>query len=925
MTSVLSEYLKIFEEYKKKYGNKIAVLMCVGSFFELYGVDNGMDKFGNARKMSQVLNIVLTRKNKKVIGNSMQNPLMLGFPCVALSKYVPILLNDDYTVVVADQVKAGMGFRRHVTEVISPSTYIDSSDDDNYMLLIHVDKHQHIGMSALSVLTGSSIVHECYSDKNDKDMPFDDALAFIKQYRPREIALSGEITPSLTSYLELDDILCHKIPNNKNSHNVAYQNAVLGCAFDNNSMLSNIEFVDLERTPHALLSYVLLIEFVHGHNPMLLRRMSKPELFTCREHLMLSTSTLDQLNVTSQTKSKHTLFNVINKCSTKAGKRLLLKRLTAPIVDPRELCRRYNQVDEFGCLFEHEDIEKILKRVADIEKLQRRLTVGIMTPPELAGLAASYSLILELDNVIKSRKPEHIPHMGEDDHTALRLFVDACAYAFDMDAMSTCDAETATFNSRVFKDLDSIKDKIKTYMDAVNGLAAQVSGYGIEGGKVEFVQNVGYFVAISSLRAKKIPGSSGLIVRHNKATARVTSDLVEAANKDIQSLNADLKTLTKKRYTRTLEYLSSLSSALTNATIFVSIIDVIKSNFITKKLYNYCRPTVMYDEMQSYVEEHGMRGYCTPDTFHSFVDAKNLRHAVIERIDDGNEYVPNDVALDGNGIILYSMNSCGKTSLLRALGLSVILAQAGCFVPASSYRMHPFCCIMTRILSRDNIMKGQSSFVAEMSELRAILKRANDSSTLVLADEITHGTEHTSGSAIFVSSVETLADRRVNFLFTTHLHNVYPFVRDVHNVRVCHLSVTFSANGTKSITFERKLNDGPGGSMYGLEVCQYLNMDTKFLARAFQIRDEITPDKTENLVGYLAKLELSPYNKKKIKVKCESCGYRPRLPTDQPLHTHHIKEQHMANNEGMIGGIHKDAASNLMVLCHQCHNKAHAN
>ena len=432
---------------------------------------------------------------------------------------------------------------------------------------------------------------------------------------------------------------------------------------------------------------------------------------------------------------------------------------------------------------------------------------------------------------------------------------------------------------------------------------------------------------MSSARAKKIPQhilSDNLIIKYNKAIARITSKSVEAANTHIQSLNEDLKARTKKRYARMLEYLScSGQNSITDphaSALFVSRIDVIKSNHKVAKLYDYCRPTIVYDDMQ---EAHNMRGYGTH--IDSFVYAKNLRHAVMERIDDGNDYVPNDVALDGNGIILYSMNSCGKTSLLRAIGLSVILAQTGCFVPASEYRIHPFNRIMTRILSRDNIMKGQSSFVAEMSELRASLQRAVDQSTLVLADAITHGTEHTSGSAIFVSSVETLAAKNVNFIFTTHLHNVYPLVRNVPNVRVCHLSVAFkhSQKGERSITFERKINDGPGGSIYGLEVCEYLDMDTQFVARAFEIRDSIAPDKTEELVG-LAQLKLSPYNKNKIKIKCESCGYRPRSLTDQPLHTHHRKEQHSADSDGMIDGIHKNAASNLAVLCVQCHGKTHS-
>lgn len=904
MTSVLSQYLKIYSEYHAKYGDKVVVLMQIGSFYEVYGVDNDKDKFGNAVEISRILNIILTRKNKKIAENSMDNPLMLGFPCLALSKYVPVLLAEDYTIVVVEQTKAGLGFRRAVSDVISPSTYIDSSEDDDYLVLIHVDKHRHIGMSAISVLTGSSVVHECYSDPNDKDLPLDDALGFVKQYRPKEVVLSGEVAPQLSSYLELDDTLCQRVSGQ--SLNIAYQNAVLGCAFENKTMLSNIEYLDLERTPHALFSYVLLIEFVNSHNPMLLRRMSKPELFTCREHLTLSTSTLDQLNVTSQSRTKHTLFNVVNKCATKAGKRLLLKRLTAPSADALEIRKRYDQIDEFGVVFNGDDLERTLKRVADLERLQRRMTVGIMTPAELAGFVASQCIVLELDELVRSRHTKHVSYMSKSHRSALIEFVEACKYAFDLDVLSSCDAETAVFNDGVFAELDELRRELDAHMNAVNELLDQVSGYGIEGARIEHVPTSGHCVVVSSARAKKIPDDSGLIIRHNKTIARITSIIVEAANKDVQSVGALLRARTSKRYSRTLEYLSSSGCALRHATEFISELDVIMSSSRIKRLYNYCRPDVA----------------CNGD---SFVDAKDLRHAIMERIDDGNEYVPNDIALNGSGIILYSMNSCGKTTLLKALGLSVILAQAGCFVPASSFKICPFSCIMTRILSRDNIMKGQSSFVAEMSELRAILKRAVDPSTLVLADEITHGTEHTSGSAIFVSSVETLADRKVNFLFTTHLHNVYPFVRDVPNVRTCHLSVTFthSGNGTthRSIVFERKLKDGPGGSVYGLEVCEYLNMDIKFLARAFQIRDAITPDKTEKSMN----IKLSPYNKKKIKLRCESCGYAPRLPTDQPLHTHHIKEQHLANEDGMIEGKHKDAMSNLRVLCEQCHRKIHAN
>lgn len=906
MTSVLSEYLKIFEKYSAKYGEKTAVFMQVGSFYEIMGVDNETEKIGNAAEMSKILNVILTRKNKKILQNSMQNPLMLGFPCLALNKYIPVLLNEDHTIVIVEQIKAGAGFRRSVSNVISPSTHIDSSDDDNYLMLIYVDKHQHIGMSAISVVTGSSVVHECCFDPADKDLPLDDALSFIKKYRPREVVLSGVLNKDLTSYLELDNILCQRIELNKDCNSVAYQNAVLGCAFDNKSMLSNIEYLDLELMPQALLSYVLLIEFVHEHNPMLLRRMSKPDLFVNSGHLVLSTSTLDQLNVTSQAKSKHTLFNTVNMCLTKAGKRLLLKRLTSPSAKAQELHARYDQIDEFGTLFKSANIDQFFKSMADVERLQRRLTVGIMTPAELASLVASYGLVLDLDDAVRSQHAKHIRHIDKQRRSELDDFVKTCRHAFDIDMMPTCSCDDAAFNKGVFPRLDKMRARVENEMKAVRDLLDELHGYGIEGARIESIPSVGLCVTVSSMRAKKIPSCSNCTIKYNKLVARVSSPKVDASNQILQTIGEELKMQTKQLYTKTLDYLSLYGDAFKHATNFVAEIDVVRSCFRVKEMYNYCRPSVITTDVPS------------------FVDATDLRHAIMERIDDGNEYIPNDIAIGKtyNGIVLYSMNSCGKTSLLRALGLSVILAQAGCYVPASKFTLRPFKCIMTRILSKDNIMKGQSSFVAEMSELRAILKRAVDASTLVLADEITHGTEHTSGSAIFVSSVESLSNKKVNFLFTTHLHNVYPFIRDIPNVRTCHLSVTFHANGTKSIVFERKLKGGPGGSIYGLEVCEYLNMDPAFLARAFQIRDKVTPEKTEERPQII---KVSKYNKNKIVKRCESCGYAPRLSTDQPLHTHHIRERHLADENGMIDGVHMDSVSNLAVLCQKCHRQAHAN
>ena len=942
--SVFEEYIKLFKKYSDKYG-KIALLYCIGSFFEILGVDNGREKLGNAEELSRILNITLTRKSKKILENSMQNPMMLGFPVFAKEKYISILLEEDYTVIVVDQVKNPKNpevFRRKVVDVISPSTYIEgnfNANNENYLIMLYTDKHKHIGISAISLLTGNSVIHECYTDPLDVNKSFDDALSFTKQYRPREIVMNYNKTYSenvsclsasdMMSYLELDanEVLCHENEIVHSRYNIAYQNAILGCAFEfKNDLLSNIEHLHLERMPYALMSYVLLIEFVHGHNPMLLRKISCPDIWGSSDNLLLSTSTVDQLNITDGTNRKtpkkanfSTLFSLINKCSSNVGKRLLLRRILSPTSNINVLNKRYDQIYNFGQLQSgiRSEIEQTLDKIVDIERLWRRMSVGIMCPPELAGLNASYDLVLKLNDILKNSILEKGNLLHDHICDKLSEFTGACNSIFKngQESLLTSNMDTVEFKVGVFEDLDKLYSDINKEKKAINDLADKISLYTDYDASesIEYMQYSGYYISLSNMQTRKLRDVHDINIKQNKAAARITSSSVDAANKKILILTEKLKMLTSLRYKTILQFLSSEYSCLTSVVKFVSEIDVIKSNWKTSKMYNYCRPEIVDSDKIAGLSEYRK----------SFVDAKDLRHPVIEQIDDGNEYVPNDVIIgkQHNGIILYSMNSCGKTSLMKALGLSVIMAQAGCFVPANSFAFYPFKCIMTRILSRDNFMKGQSSFVAEMSELRAILKRATDQSTLVLADEITHGTEHTSGSAIFVSSVEALAKRKVNFLFTTHLHNVYPLVRDIPNVRTLHLSVAFADS---KIIFERKLKDGPGGSIYGLEVCEYLNMDTDFLARAFQLRTMITPDKTEKEDSPIGKIKFNKYNKNKIKEVCEMCGYYPRLSTDLPLDVHHIKPQRMADENGMIDGMNIHAKSNLLVLCKQCHTITHS-
>lgn len=333
----------------------------------------------------------------------------------------------------------------------------------------------------------------------------------------------------------------------------------------------------------------------------------------------------------------------------------------------------------------------------------------------------------------------------------------------------------------------------------------------------------------------------------------------------------------------------------------------------------------------------------------SYVVAKGLRHVLIEHLQQREIYVANDLALgsgeyeevncDGGGgenakgCLIYGTNAVGKTSLIRSLGIAIIMAQSGFYVPCSSFVYKPYTAIYSRILGNDNLFKGMSTFEVEMSELRVILREA-DSRSLILGDELCSGTEMESALSIFVASLEHLVRRGGNFLFATHFHEIayYPEIESLiqkGGLMMKHLTVHFDARSGKLI-YDRRLKNGPGNALYGLEVCKSLYLPLDFVERAYEIR---RIHGTSGLAGLridgetrsVISLEnnASVYNASKIRGICENCGL------ERSEEVHHKIPQKLADSRGFIvssetGGVfHKNHAANLMNLCHKCHLKMH--
>ena len=349
---------------------------------------------------------------------------------------------------------------------------------------------------------------------------------------------------------------------------------------------------------------------------------------------------------------------------------------------------------------------------------------------------------------------------------------------------------------------------------------------------------------------------------------------------------------------------------------FIGVIDNCQNRCYIADKYNYCKPIIDIKKLND--KQSQDNDLCNK----SFVDFKKMRHPLIEHLNTKELYVTNDLNLgiegEKNGILLYGTNAVGKTSFIKSIGIAIIMAQSGLYVPCSEFIYYPYNYLFTRILGNDNIFKGLSTFAVEMSELRTILKNANQNS-IILGDELCSGTESTSALSIFVSGLEVINKIQSSYIFATHFHEIleYSEIKQLleNKMEIFHMSVVFDREKNKLI-YDRKLKKGGGETMYGLEVCKSLDLPDEFLDRAYQIRKKY--NSTVNSDSILDK-NTSKYNADKIKgIVCEICKI------NKSSEVHHLQFQKHADNDGIINNeFHKNNKANLINICEKCHDKIH--
>lgn len=731
---------------------------------------------------------------------------------------------------------------------------------------------------------------------------------------------------------------------------------------------------------YATQAFCFLLDFVYQHNPYLIQKISEPVLENTSKKLILANHSLKQLNIIEDDNYRgkySSVSKMLNECITPMGKRKFTNNFLNPVTDEVYLQKEYDIIE---CLLSDEGTEEyriikgMLVQIKDISKIMRQIILQKVSPKLIYQLYTSicsakliYNFVIgneALKEYLKEKLPDFVSLTEKADHILNYL-----NEVLILDDCKDIDNITKIEKSFIKNGVDEILDcKIKTLMDSQDQLEAcrsyfssLISNYEISSKSKKSTKKKKVVVSTSaeeddeedtkeyvniyeteknnfsllaterrckildeiiknnkSVTLKYCSSFSGiktdftlsLELEYNKQSQSkksISNSQINSLCRNVGLIKVNLIDTVSKVYQTIVKKLQDYQEDVDSISNFITYIDLVYSKAFIASKYNYCKPEIVINESGK-----------------SFIRATDLRHCLIEKIQQTELYVANDINIGDSGvndvldgILLYGTNAVGKTSFIRALGISVIMAQAGLYVPASSYKFRPYKYIFTRILGNDNLFKGLSTFAVEMSELRTILRLADENS-LVLGDELCSGTESISAVSIFVAGVQKLSDVGCSFIFATHLHEIirYDEITSLHNVGMKHMSVIYDKEND-CLIYNRKLQDGPGNNMYGLEVCKSLNLPQDFLDSAHNIRMKYHPES-----GSVLEQKGSHFNAKHITGGiCENCKINPAIDV------HHLIFQNEADKNGIIKKkgltFKKNDKANLINLCEKCHDEIH--
>tara|TARA_B100001123_G_C15341272_1_gene1035034 strand:- start:744 stop:3833 length:3090 start_codon:yes stop_codon:yes gene_type:complete len=940
----IKKYIDYHEKYVKKYGENTIVLMQSGSHFNIFSIINDEINLGPDiyHICQNVLNNALqvTKQNKKNPEISFSNCLLAGFPLYVIQKYENILLSNNYTVVVVEQITPPPNPERGVTRVISPGTAIDSynQQDSHYLMSIYIEKNECMtkviyitGISVIDLSTGKNYLHYIISKIDDNQLWVDEVGRYIHFYNPSELLFHFKnFLLTENEIIQKWDIYHNSIQINHYSDKAylktPFQNEFLQKIFNLNVMMTPIEYFDLEMKHELVVSYIYLLQYINDHIAETLQNIEVPELINDNQCLCLTSNSIRQLNVInnySYFKGKNeSLLSVCNVCVTPMGRRLFKERLLYPSINPEIINQRYDFIDLFRKNKFYVTIQSTLRKVSDLEKSLRKMGLQLLQPNDFFSDTLSFEYVDKVLSLLESEK-EVIQKYDPKLIHSFKEFFNECKETFIFHNLSqSTNLEKSILQNNVNRDLDTYDNLTDEYYQRLCSVGIRLSQLldGSENSiKLDYDDRNEWFFYCTNKRANTLKerfmnlNGNSIHVRDkdNKIIVSLAKPDISYKRKDGSStiLQFEYSKDTSKKLIEVQDRIKQLNKEeWGKKTIYLYE----KYNSSLKKFYFFLSEVDCYCSGAKISVQNGYYRPQLKEAEKSFIECEEIRHPIVEKIHTETPYITNDIHLgkvdEKDGILLFGTNACGKSTFMKAIGLNIIMAQAGLFVASKTFIYKPYTQMFTRILNNDNIFRSQSSFAVEIQELKSILNRS-DQYSLVLGDELCSGTESISGLSIIASGLNMLCNRKSSFIFTSHLHQLTALdeVKQLANLEIYHLKIDYDKE-KDILIYDRKLEKGSGPSIYGLKVCEAMGLSNEFISFAKNIQNKLENNPIHNT-------KLSQYNPNVFMDECKICHKK------DSLETHHIEDQQYADDNNMIKHHHKNIQHNLVPLCKGCHLK----
>ncbi|MTI22398.1 DNA mismatch repair protein MutS [Fulvivirga sp. RKSG066] len=798
--------MKQYNVIKTKYPGAM-LLFRVGDFYETFGQD--------AITASKVLDIVLTKR----ANGAASHIELAGFPHHALDTYLPKLVRAGNRVAICDQLedpKSVKGIvKRGVTELVTPGLSFNDNvlekRHNNFLASVFFGKDK-VGVSFLDVSTGEFMAAQGSRQYISK---------LFQGFAPSEVIYSKGSKAEFSNLFQ-DEYNTFALDEWIYNHDFGYEKLI------NHFKTSSLKGFGIENLQEAVIAAGAVLHYLEETEHKDIKHIASISRIDEEKYVWLDKFTIRNLElIYPQQDGGVPLIDILDRTVTPMGARLLKKWVVLPLKETAVIAERHEIVDTF-----HQDnelldeVQNSLKQIGDVERLISKVAVGRINPREVIHLKKALKNSLPIKEALAASGAPHLEKLADQ--------INPCEFLLEKIEKELQDDVPIVSNQG-----NLIKEGIDEELDELRKIAFSGKDYlvqiqqreiertGIPSLKIAYNKVFGYYLEVSNAHKDKVP--TEWIRKQTLVNAeRYITEELKVYEEKILSAEDKLVVIEQKLFHELVIAAADYVEPIQKNAKVLAMVDCLSSFAITARENKYIRPEVN-------------------DT--TTIDIKAGRHPVIEKqLPLGESYVPNDVYIDNEQqqiLIITGPNMAGKSALLRQTALIVLLAQMGSYVPAKSASVGIVDKVFTRVGASDNLSKGESTFMVEMTETASILNNLSDRS-LVLMDEIGRGTSTYDGVSIAWSIVEHLhnhQDFRVKTLFATHYHELNQLSEDFPRIK--NFNVSVKEVGDK-IIFMRKLKEGGSEHSFGIHVAQLAGMPNKVVIRANEIMHFLEKDKHKN-------------------------------------------------------------------------------